>query len=62
MLQVLVSIQGMVLNAKPCFNEPGFSGSRGTIDGENKSIAYNEGTLVLSLKTMVYTVNKPPKV
>ncbi|PWA39549.1 ubiquitin-conjugating enzyme 25 [Artemisia annua] len=62
MLQVLVSIQGMVLNAKPYFNEPGFSGSRGTITGEKNSIAYNERTLVLSLKTMVYTMNKPPKI
>ncbi|GJS86119.1 ubiquitin-conjugating enzyme 25 [Tanacetum coccineum] len=61
MLQVLVSIQGMVLNAKPYINEPGFSGSRITTYGEKKSKAYNERTLVLSLKTMVYTMNKPPK-
>nr|GEU62599.1 ubiquitin-conjugating enzyme 25 [Tanacetum cinerariifolium] len=53
--------EGMVLNAKPYFNEPRFSGSRGTTYGQKKSKAYNERTLVLSLKTMVYTMNKPPK-
>lgn len=62
MLQVLVSIQGMVLNAKPYFNEPGYASSSGSVGGEKKSLQYNERTLVLSLKTMVYTVKKPPKV
>lgn len=62
MLQILVSIQGMVLNAKPYFNEPGYVGSKGSAGGESKSLQYNERTLVLSLKTMVYTMKKPPKV
>ncbi|KAL7583204.1 hypothetical protein Lser_V15G43368 [Lactuca serriola] len=44
MLQVLVSIQGLILNAKPYFNEPGYAKTSG-----------------LSLKTMVYTMKKPPK-
>ena len=62
MLQVLVSIQGLVLNAKPYFNEPGFAHSRGSANGEYQSMIYNESTLIYSLKTMVYTMKNPPKV
>ncbi|XP_071715780.1 uncharacterized protein [Rutidosis leptorrhynchoides] len=61
MLQVLVSIQGLILNTKPYFNEPGLERSRGTRTGERESLEYNENTLIKSLKTMVYTMNKPPK-
>ncbi|KAK9048435.1 hypothetical protein SSX86_032603 [Deinandra increscens subsp. villosa] len=61
MFQVLLSIQALILNAKPYFNEPAYEGSRGSVNGENKSLQYNERTLILSLKTMVYTMKKPPK-
>ncbi|KAK1414310.1 hypothetical protein QVD17_30054 [Tagetes erecta] len=61
MLQVLVSIQGLILNMKPYFNEPGFARSSGSVQGEKCSLQYNENTLILSLKTMVYTMNNPPK-
>nr|XP_043610235.1 putative ubiquitin-conjugating enzyme E2 38 [Erigeron canadensis]XP_043610236.1 putative ubiquitin-conjugating enzyme E2 38 [Erigeron canadensis] len=70
MLQVLVSIQGLILNAKPYFNEPGTEedyedeceAEYGDENGGyyNESLSYNEDTLILSLKTMVYTMNKPP--
>ncbi|KAI7732989.1 hypothetical protein M8C21_024980 [Ambrosia artemisiifolia] len=59
--QVLLSIQGLILNAKPYFNEPGYERSSGSVSGENKSLQYNERTLTLSLKTMVYTMKRPPK-
>lgn len=62
MLQVLVSIQGLILNEKPYFNEPGYEKTRGSHHGEDKSSKYNEYTLIYSLKTMVYTMKKPPKV
>lgn len=62
MLQVLVSIQGLILNSKPYFNEPGFADSSGSDYGENQSMLYNERTLIYSLKTMVYTMKNPPKV
>ncbi|KAI3716259.1 hypothetical protein L6452_23476 [Arctium lappa] len=61
MLQVLVSIQGLILNTNPYFNEPGFANTNGSAYGEKRSFEYNEKTLILSLKTMVYTMNKPPK-
>ncbi|XP_057965474.1 probable ubiquitin-conjugating enzyme E2 25 [Malania oleifera] len=61
MLQVLVSIQGLILNAKPYFNEPGFASMSGSEAGENLSQQYNESTFILSLKTMLYTMKRPPK-
>ncbi|XP_019169619.1 PREDICTED: putative ubiquitin-conjugating enzyme E2 38 [Ipomoea nil] len=63
MLQVLVSIQALVLNAKPFFNEPGSDGSENTyvgVVGERRSKGYNEQVFVLSLKTMMYTLRRPP--
>ncbi|MQL92935.1 hypothetical protein Taro_025566 [Colocasia esculenta] len=61
MLQVLVSIQALVLNAKPYFNEPGFAPMANTAHGESQSLAYNETTFLLSCKTMLYSLRKPPK-
>ncbi|XP_022139568.1 probable ubiquitin-conjugating enzyme E2 26 isoform X2 [Momordica charantia] len=61
MLQVLVSIQGLILNTKPYFNEPGFANQNGSVAGENRSQQYNEETYLLSMKTMVYNIRRPPK-
>jgi ubiquitin-conjugating enzyme E2 O len=62
MLQVLVSIQALVLNAKPYFNEPGYAASANTPQGEKMSMAYNESTFLLSCRTMLYSLRNPPKV
>jgi ubiquitin-conjugating enzyme E2 O len=62
LLQVLVSIQGLVLNDKPYFNEPGNKNSAKTAVGEMNSLAYNQTTFVLSCKTMLYSILNPPKV
>ncbi|XP_024518990.1 probable ubiquitin-conjugating enzyme E2 23 isoform X1 [Selaginella moellendorffii] len=59
-LQVLVSIQGLVLNAKPYFNEAGYDNQTGTGEGEKNSIAYNENTFLLSCKTILYLLRNPP--
>ena len=32
-LHILVSIQGLVLNAKPYFNEPGYEKQNGSVEG-----------------------------
>ncbi|GLT86897.1 hypothetical protein SLE2022_050070 [Rubroshorea leprosula] len=61
MLQVLVSIQALILNAKPFFNEPGFDSSYPGAEGEKKSNHYNEEVFILSLKTMIYTLRRPPE-
>ncbi|KAK8360418.1 hypothetical protein V6Z11_A04G165000 [Gossypium hirsutum] len=60
-LQVLVSLQGLVLNAKPYFNEAGYDKQVGTAEGEKNSLAYNENTFLLNCKSMMYLMRKPPK-
>ncbi|PSS25969.1 Ubiquitin-conjugating enzyme like [Actinidia chinensis var. chinensis] len=60
-LQVLVSLQGLVLNSKPYFNEAGYDKQIGTAEGEKNSLSYNENTFLLSCKTMMYLMRKPPK-
>ncbi|PWA66177.1 ubiquitin-conjugating enzyme 25 [Artemisia annua] len=40
---------GMILNEKPYFNEPGYEGMRDSYKGEQKSLKYNERTLLCSL-------------
>lgn len=62
MLQVLVSIQALILNAKPFFNEPGYESMYGGPEGEKRSRDYNQDVFILSLKTMMYTLRRPPKV
>lgn len=62
MLQVLVSIQALILNAQPFFNEPGYESMYVGEDGKKRSKQYNENVFILSLKTMVYTIRRPPKV
>ncbi|XP_056857289.1 putative ubiquitin-conjugating enzyme E2 38 [Raphanus sativus] len=61
MLQLLVSIQALILNQKPYFNEPGYEATKGTTSGEAHSKVYSENVFILSLKTMVYSMRKPPK-
>lgn len=62
MLQVLVSIQGLILNADPFFNEPGYEKSFKGAEGEKRSREYNNDVFILSLKTMMYTLRRPPLV
>ncbi|KAI3927191.1 hypothetical protein MKW92_013529 [Papaver armeniacum] len=61
MLQVLLSIQALVLNEKPYFNEPGYEFEAGTVQGEKLAQEYNEDTFILSCRTMQYTLKNPPK-
>ncbi|EMS50616.1 putative ubiquitin-conjugating enzyme E2 24 [Triticum urartu] len=58
--KVLISIQGLVLNDKPYFNEPGYKNTVNTPLGEKHSMAYNQTAFVLSCKTMLYSLRKPP--
>ncbi|XP_010515932.1 PREDICTED: probable ubiquitin-conjugating enzyme E2 23 [Camelina sativa] len=60
-LQVLVSLQGLVLNSKPYFNEAGYDKQVGTAEGEKNSLGYNENAFLLNCKTMMYLMRKPPK-
>lgn len=59
-LQVLVSLQGLVLNSKPYFNEAGYEKQVGTVEGEKNVLPYNENTYLLNLKSMLYLLRRPP--
>ncbi|CAN6810780.1 unnamed protein product [Brassica oleracea] len=60
MLQVLVSIQGLILNEKPYFNEPGLARTSGSPSGESRSKAYSESIFLLSLKIWFTTRGDHP--
>ena len=60
-LQVLLSIQALVLNEKPYFDEPGHDTWSARVILEHKLNAYNEDVFVLCCKTMLYTLRRPPK-
>nr|XP_043639372.1 uncharacterized protein LOC122610445 [Erigeron canadensis] len=60
-LQLLVSIQNQILIANPLFNEPTYAHMKGSVYGDHSSALYNENILIKSLKTMTYTILKPPK-
>ncbi|XP_072955847.1 probable ubiquitin-conjugating enzyme E2 24 [Typha angustifolia] len=60
-LQLLLSLQALVLNEKPYFNEAGYDKQIGRAEGEKNSISYNENAFLLSCKSMLYLLQKPPK-
>ncbi|PIN23247.1 Ubiquitin-protein ligase [Handroanthus impetiginosus] len=58
-LQVLVSIQGLVLNERPYFNEPGTKFLSRFL--KLASHEYNENVFILSCLSMLRIMRKPPK-
>jgi ubiquitin-conjugating enzyme E2 O len=62
MLQVLVSIQALILNDKPYYNEPGYESYANTPQGERSSMDYNDKTFLYSCRTMLYSLRRPPEV
>lgn len=61
-LQVLLSLQALVLNEKPYFNEAGYDKQIGRAEGEKNSVSYNENAFLGTCKSMLYLLQKPPKV
>ncbi|KXG31481.1 putative ubiquitin-conjugating enzyme E2 38 [Sorghum bicolor] len=61
MLQVLVSIQALILNDKPYYNEPGYESYANTPQGERSSMDYNDKTFLYSCRTMLYSLRRPPE-
>lgn len=61
LLQVLLSLQALVLNEKPYFNEAGYDAQIGQAEGEKNSISYNENAFLVSCRSMLYLLRKPPK-
>ncbi|XP_050370154.1 probable ubiquitin-conjugating enzyme E2 24 [Argentina anserina] len=60
-LQVLLSLQALVLNDRPYFNEAGYDQQVGRIEGEKNSVSYNENAFLMTCKCMLYSLQKPPK-
>lgn len=60
-LQVLLSLQALVLNEKPYFNEAGYDKQIGRAEGEKNSVSYNENAFLVTCKSMLYLLHKPPK-
>ncbi|XP_074284886.1 putative ubiquitin-conjugating enzyme E2 38 isoform X2 [Silene latifolia] len=61
MLQVLVSIQALILNTEPFYNEPGYEKTYRGEEGKKKSRDYSEDIFIKSLKKMMYTMRNPPQ-
>jgi len=60
MLQVLVSLQGLVLVEEPYFNEPGHECDAGTEQGQQASALYNEHARLFALRAALNVANNPP--
>lgn len=60
-LQVLLSLQALVLNEKPYFNEAGYDQQIGRAEGEKNSVSYNENAFLLTCKSMLGLLRNPPE-
>jgi len=61
-IQVLISIQSLILCAEPYFNEPGFEGSYGTDSGNKRSLGYNRDVFENNLRyAVLQQLTSPPK-
>lgn len=61
LLQVLVSLQGLVLVEEPYFNEPGHECDVETEQGRQSSALYNEHARLLALRAALNCAQKPPR-
>uniref|UniRef100_A0A182RXB8 UBC core domain-containing protein n=1 Tax=Anopheles funestus TaxID=62324 RepID=A0A182RXB8_ANOFN len=62
LLQVIVSIQGLILVAEPYFNEAGYEKLRGSQQGKENSRMYNEMVLLKLVQSMSKLMSNPPEV
>jgi len=61
LLQVLMSIQALILVPDPFFNEPGYERNRGTPEGDRQSRAYNETIREATVRyAMIQQLKQPP--
>lgn len=61
MLQVLISIQALVLNEMPYFNEPGYERYANSPEGLRSALEYNDTAFEYSCRTMLYSLRRPPQ-
>ncbi|KAJ6622674.1 (E3-independent) E2 ubiquitin-conjugating enzyme [Pseudolycoriella hygida] len=62
LLQVIVSIQGLILVAEPYYNEAGYEKQRGTQQGIENSRMYNEMVVLKLVESMTKIATNPPEV
>ncbi|GBP38403.1 hypothetical protein EVAR_28200_1 [Eumeta japonica] len=61
LLQVIVSLQGLILNAEPYFNEAGYEKQKGSQQGKENSRMYNEMVLLKLVQSMTRMLLNPPE-
>ncbi|XP_070564188.1 probable ubiquitin-conjugating enzyme protein 17 [Ptychodera flava] len=59
-LQLLVSIQSLILVSEPYFNEPGYESQIGTDHGQQNSQSYNQGVRVNNIKYAILSQLRNP--
>ncbi|RWS27952.1 E2/E3 hybrid ubiquitin-protein ligase UBE2O-like protein [Leptotrombidium deliense] len=59
LLQVLISIQGLILVDEPYFNEAGYLKQKGTLVGQENSRLYNEMVVVKLVQSMSKLIESP---
>lgn len=59
-VQLVVSIQGLILVPKPYFNEAGFEKQTGSVEGEKNSVLYNEQAFLLTIRSSIHLLRRPP--
>ncbi|KAH8241313.1 hypothetical protein KR032_007845 [Drosophila birchii] len=62
MLQVLVSIQGLILVDEPYYNEAGYEKQKGTQLGNENSRVYNEMAIIKIARSTVKQLRNPPPI
>ncbi|XP_014238160.1 (E3-independent) E2 ubiquitin-conjugating enzyme UBE2O [Trichogramma pretiosum] len=62
LLQVIVSIQGLILVAEPYFNEAGFEKQKGSQQGRENSRMYNEMVVLMLVQSQTKLIQYPPPV
>lgn len=62
LLQVLLSIQGMIFIPDPMFNEPGYEAIKGSTEGNTRSQKYNADIQVYTIRyAMLEQLRSPPQ-
>lgn len=62
LLQVIVSIQGLILVSEPYFNEAGFEKQKGTQQGKENSRMYNEMVILKLVQSQTKLLQHPPSI
>ena len=60
LLQLVVSLQGIIMTELPFFMEAGYDRLQGTADGQIKARQYNEMGIILALRSFAGLVQRPP--